>query len=450
MATSPYLPHTAADLHAMLAVVGASSVDDLFADVPPSLILSRELDLPAGAAEIDVLGRLEALAAGNRADLVSFLGAGVYDHAIPSVVGSLVGRSEFLSAYTPYQAEISQGMLQGIFEFQTMMCEVCALDVSNASLYDGATAVCEAAAMALGSVRKSRTVLYASTLHPSTKRVLRTHFSFLDVELVEVEERGGTMDPDDLRRKLRPGVAALVLQSPNALGCLEDQKGTAELVHAVGALLVVSVNPLSLGILEPPGRLGADIAVGDAQTLGLPQSFGGPSVGFMAARESLLRRMPGRIVGESIDRDGKRAYLLTLQAREQHIKRERATSNICSNQALAALAVTVHLATLGPAGLRETAEQCLRKAHYLRDAMLRELPVLAAAERPFFDEFAVRPPRPPRAVIEAMQEEGFLAGVDLGALEPGRRDGLLSVAVTERRSRAEMDRYVEAMKKVLR
>jgi glycine dehydrogenase subunit 1 len=365
------------------------------------------------------------------------------------VVDHLIHRSEFYTAYTPYQAEMSQGVLQAIFEFQSMICELCALDASNASLYEGYTAVCEAAAMALGSVRKSRTVLYSSTLHPAAKRVLATHFSFLDVELEEVGEREGVMDVEDLRRRLRPGVAALVLQSPNVLGYIEDASGIADLVHAAGALFVMSVNPVSLGVLRPPGAWGADIAVGDGQPLGIPSSFGGPSVGFLAARESLLRRMPGRIVGESIDRDGKRAYLLTLQAREQHIKRERATSNICSNQALAALAVTVHLAALGPNGLREVGEQCMQKARYLHDRLLRELRVEPAGRKPFFDEFALRLPRDPAVVIERMEQEGFYAGTDLGALEPSRRAGLLGVAVTERRTRDELDRYVAAMKRVL-
>ena len=434
----------------MLGVAGVSSVEELFADVPSQLMRTHALDLPAGVSEAEVVSRLEALAAKNRTDLVSFLGCGSYDHLVPAVVDNLVGRSEFSTAYTPYQAEISQGVLQAVFEFQTMICELCALDVSNASLYDGYTAVCEAAAMALGSVRKSRIVLYASTLHPLAKRVLRTHFSYLDVELEEVAEREGALDRRDLEGRLRPGVAALVLQSPNFLGCVEDAAGLADLVHAAGALLIMSVNPLSLGVLKPPGAWGADIAVGDGQPLGLWSSFGGPSVGFMAAREGLLRRMPGRIVGESVDRDGKRAYLLTLQAREQHIKRERATSNLCSNQALAALAVTVHLSVLGPRGLRETAERCLQKAHYLHDRVLGELPVEPASPGPFFNEFTVRPRVAPSVVVERMEAEGFLAGVDLGLLDPALRSGLLGVAVTERRTREEMDRYVEAMKRVLR
>jgi glycine dehydrogenase subunit 1 len=444
-----YLPHTPEDLAHMLSVSKASGMESLFADIPSKLILTRELDLPEGASEAEVLRRLEALAASNRVDRVSFLGCGSYDHLQPSVVERVVGRSEFVTAYTPYQAEMSQGMLQAIFEFQTMICELCALDASNASLYDGATAACEAAAMALESVRKSSIILYAGTIHPSTKRVLRTHFSYLDVELEEVAERDGAMDQEDLKKRMRPGVAALLVQSPNILGYVEDLHGVADALHAAGALLIVSANPLSLGILKPPGEWGADIAVGDTQPLGLAPSFGGPSAGYLAARESLLRRMPGRIVGQSVDREGKRAFLLTLQAREQHIKRERATSNICSNQALAALAVTVHLATLGPAGFRETAEQCLQKAHYLHDRMLRELPVEGAARRPFWNEFTLRLKKDPAAVIARMEEEGFYAGVDLGALEGGCRAGLLGVAVTERRTLPEMDRYVEAMRRVL-
>jgi glycine dehydrogenase subunit 1 len=444
-----YLPQTAEDVQDMLAAAGATSLDDLFRDVPPELLGRHVSRLPAGAPEVEVRRRLWELAAGNRTDRVSFLGGGCYDHHIPAVVDHLSGRSEFSTAYTPYQAEIAQGMLQAVFEFQTMIAELCALDVSNASLYDGATAVCEAVAMALGSVRKARVILYAGTLHPATKRVLRTHFSFMDVELQEVPAGSGVLDPRELERRLEPGVAALVIQSPNYLGYLEPVRQAAEAAHAVGALLIQSANPLSLGVLDPPGELGADIAVGDAQPLGLPQSYGGPTVGFIAAREALLRRLPGRIVGQSVDREGRRAYLLTLQAREQHIKRERATSNICSNQALAALAVTVHLATLGPQGLQETAEQCVQKAHYLHDRMARELPVQPVSDGPFFNEFALRLRRDPAEVVRAMESEGFYAGIPLAALEPGRYDGLLGVAVTERRTRAEMDRYVDAMRRVL-
>jgi glycine dehydrogenase subunit 1 len=374
-------------------------------------------------------------------------------------VAHLVGRAEFYTAYTPYQAEMSQGILQAIFEFQTLVCELTGLEVSNASLYDGATAVCEAASLALNSVRRSHRVLYSQTLHPFTRAVLRTHFAHLEVELVEVAACDGVTDREELSSKLGPGTAAVILQSPNVYGYLEDLgaaaggPSVAELVHAGGALLVVSANPMSLAVLRSPGEWGADVAVGDVQPFGIPTYFGGPSAGYITAREALLRKMPGRIVGQSLDRQGRRAYLLTLQAREQHIKRERATSNICSNQSLAALAATVYLATMGPQGLRAVGEQCLQKAHYLHGRLL-ELPgVRPVHDRPFFNEFSLLLPRDPQKVLADMEAQGFYAGVDLGRLDRvnGRAagGGVLTVAVTEARTRDELDRYVETMRKAL-
>ena len=300
----PSLPHTEEDLRAMLEAVGVGSLEELFRDVPPQLRLRENLPLEPGLPEVQVLRRLSELARENRTDRVSFLGCGSYDHLIPAVVAPLVGRSEFYTAYTPYQAEMSQGILQAIFEFQTMMCELTALEVSNASLYDGHTAACEAASLGLNSVRRSDRILYSKTLHPFTRRVLRTHFSHLDVELVEIAARGGVTDREDLASKLQPGVAAVILQSPNVYGYIEDlgpagggDRDLAAIVHANGSLLIVSANPMSLGVLRPPGELGADVAVGDVQPLGLASYFGGPSAGYITAREALLRKMPGRIAG---------------------------------------------------------------------------------------------------------------------------------------------------------
>ena len=479
----PSLPHTDEDLRVMLQAVGAKDLDELFGDVPAGLLLEKDLPLEPGLSEIEVRRRLAALAEGNRTDRVCFLGCGSYEHLIPSVVGHLIGRSEFYTAYTPYQAEMSQGILQAIFEFQTLMCELTALEVSNASLYDGHTAACEAASLALNSVRRSNRILYSRTLHPHTRRVLRTHFANLDVELVEVAARGGVTDRQDLAAKLSPGVAAVIVQSPNVFGYVEDfgpeggagggagkgagtgsagspaaasEEGArlAEHVHANGSLLVVCANPLSLGVLRPPGQWGADVAVGDVQPFGLPSYFGGPSAGYITAREALLRKMPGRIVGQSLDRQGRRAFLLTLQAREQHIKRERATSNICSNQALAALAAAVYLAAVGRGGFRQVAEQCLHKAHYLYDRVLEVPGVKPLHERPFFNEFSLVLPKDTKLVLAAMEEEGFFAGVDLGGLDPelaaGSGKSVLTVAVTEARTREEMDRYADALRRVLR
>ncbi|MBN1837453.1 MAG: aminomethyl-transferring glycine dehydrogenase subunit GcvPA [Spirochaetales bacterium] len=462
----PSLPHTEEDLRVMLQAVGVRSLEDLFQDVPEALRLRGELPLDKGLPENAVLGRLSELARRNRTECVSFLGCGSYDHLIPAVVAQLVGRSEFYTAYTPYQAEMSQGILQAIFEFQSLMCELTALEVSNASLYDGHTAVCEAASLALSSVRRSDQVLYSRTLHPFTQQVLRTHFAHLDVELVEVAERDGITDREDLSAKLGPRVAAVILQSPNRWGWIEELgplegegPELASLVHDSGSLLVIAANPISLGVLRPPGQWGADVAVGDVQPFGLPSYFGGPSAGYITAREGLLRKMPGRIVGQSLDRQGRRAFLLTLQAREQHIKRERATSNICSNQALAALAATVYLAAVGGAGIREAAGQCLQKAHYLYGRLLEEIPALRPLhDQPFFNEFTITLPREPAGVLAAMEEEGFYAGVNPADLTPADRgaagdraaDAALTVAVTEARTRAEMDRYVEALRRVLR
>ena len=446
-----YLPHTAEDIERMLEAGGYTDIEQLFADIPRELELAKPLEIPEGIPEFEVYRRMRALAERNRVEAVSFLGCGSYQHIIPAAVSHVLSRSEFYTSYTPYQAEMSQGILQAIFEFQTMICELTGLEVANASLYDGHTAVSEAAVLALNSVRHSDTILYSSTLHPFTRQVLKTHFSNLPVKLEEVPAQGGVTDLEELCRRLRPGVAGVVLQSPNISGCIEDFSGLAEKVHDHGSLFIVAANPLSLGVLKSPGEWGADIAVGDTQPLGLPSYFGGPSVGYIAATERLLRKMPGRIAGQSLDREGARAFLLTLQAREQHIKRERATSNICSNQALAALATTVYLASLGRRGLREVAEQNLYKAHYLHQRLLEETSAQSLyGGRQFFNEFAVVLPRKAAEVLPLMEQAGFFAGVDLHNLNPALPEGALLIAVTERRTREEMDRYVEAMKGVIR
>ena len=445
-----YLPHTEEDIKTMLAAAGITDIEQLFTDVPRELVLTKPLEIPEGLPEFEVYRRMQALAARNRVEPVSFLGCGSYQHIIPSAVDHILSRSEFYTSYTPYQAEMSQGILQGIFEFQTMICELTGLQVANASLYDGHTAVSEAAVLALNSVRHSDTILYSSTLHPFTRQVLKTHFSNLPVHLEEIPAEGGVTDLEQLFKRLRPGVAGVILQSPNTLGYLEDLSGLADKVHENGSLLIVSANPLSLGLLKSPGEWGADIAVGDTQVLGLPSYFGGPSVGYISATERLLRKMPGRIAGQSLDLEGTRAFLLTLQAREQHIKRERATSNICSNQALAALATTVYLASLGRRGILEVAEQNLHKAHYLHARLLKETPAESLYDQQFFNEFPLVLPKKAAEVLSRMEEAGFFAGVDLHGLDPGIAEEALVIAVTERRTREELDRYVDTMKEVLR
>jgi glycine dehydrogenase subunit 1 len=448
---NPYLPHTEQEIEEMLSIIGVESLEDLFADIPGSVQLQRQLDLAPGMCEYEVSMRLRALADKNDVAAVSFLGCGSYDHLIPSTVKHLTSRSEFYTAYTPYQAEISQGFLQAIFEYQTMICELTGLEVSNASLYDGHTAACEAAVIALNSVRRSNTILYSETLHPFTKQVLATYFQGTSVQLVEIAQQDGEISLTDLREKLTPQVAGVIVQSPNFFGCLEDYTDLVEAVRANKALLIVSSNPISLGLLKSQGEWGADLAVGDTQPCGLPATFGGPSVGYIAARRELLRKMPGRIVGQSLDRDQRRAFLLTLQAREQHIKRERATSNICSNQALAALATTVYLATLGPQGLKQVALLNARKAAYLYRRLVGELSLEPLYNKPFFNEFSLRLPVKAGVVLKRMEKEGIFAGLELARFYPERREyrDVITVAVTEKRTRAELDRYVDTMKGIL-
>lgn len=445
----PYLPHTADEIRQMLDELGLESMEDLFSDIPAGLRLRGPLNIPVGRSEYEVYSSMKRLAAKSRTDFVSFLGGGSYDHFIPATVRHIISRSEFYTSYTPYQAEISQGFLQAIFEFQTMICQLTSLAVSNASLYDGHTAASEAATVALNKARGADKILYSETIHPHTKEVLHTHFTGNGIVLERIEQRDGITSFQDMKKKLSGQVAAVIVQTPNFYGYLEDYSGFAELIHAQGAFFVVSSNPLSLGFLRSPGEWGADIAIGDTQPCGLPSFFGGPSVGYIAATSELLRKMPGRIVGQSLDADGRRAFLLTLQAREQHIKRERATSNICSNQALAALATAVYLATLGKQGLVELSQQNAQKAHYLYERLVAELPVEPLHRQPFFNEFSLRLNKDPYQVIRSMQEEGFLAGIALERFSPAHLKGAISIAVTEKRSRQEMDRYVATLSRIL-
>jgi glycine dehydrogenase subunit 1 len=433
----------------MLDAIGVGSVDDLFSDIPRDILLDAGLDLPDHLSEFEVYNHLRAAAEKNITG-ISFLGGGVYDHLIPSVVPFVVSRSEFLTAYTPYQAEMSQGILQAMFEYQTLACMLTGLDVSNASLYDGATAAAEACAMAVNSVRGGTRLLYSPTLFPHTVEVLKTFFSTIDIELVCIDSDpdSGTVKLGDLDKSLEKGVAGVLVQSPNRYGCVEDYTGFAEAVHAAGAKLIISANPISLGLLKSPGEWGADIAVGDGQPCGLFQNYGGPGVGYICAATDLLRKMPGRIVGETKDSNGERAFVLTLQAREQHIKRERATSNICTNQALAALGVAAYLACMGPAGIRDAARHSHSKARYLYERLVDETAAEPVFTGPFFNEFVLRMPIKSDIVVEKMVTEGFQSGVPLeGAYEGAEFD--LLIAVTEKRTREELDGYVESLKRVI-
>ncbi len=446
----PYIPRSSAETREMLDFLGVDSVEDLFEDLPRSLRLKRGLELDDGKSELEVLQEIESLSRRNTEEIISFLGGGRYDHWIPSVVDHVIGKSGFYTAYTPYQAEMSQGLLKGIFEFQTVISELTGLDVANASLYDEATAAVEAAWLALSTVKGSDRFLYSETIQPSTAEVLASSFGGGDVALEMVKSEDGTTSLGDLTTKLGPGAAGVLVQSPNRYGYLEDYTGFAEAVRDAGALFVVSANPLSLGLCASPGEWGADVAVGGTQPLGLSVYAGGPTAGYMAAREKYLRKLPGRIVGMSADAEGRRGFLLTLQTREQHIRRERATSNICSNQALMVLANTVYCSLLGFEGIKEVGSRCMNKARYLFSGLLSETPASPLFDRPFFNEFPLRLPRPAVEVRDAMAEEGYWAGIPAAEMGLADHDDVMLIAVTEKRTRDQLDGYVDALTRVLR
>ena len=439
-----YVPHTADDVAEMLGAIGAPDVDSLFACIPEKLRLRRELELPAAASEQEVLGELEALAArsAGATPLDSFLGAGTYAHYVPSAVDALISRSEFYTAYTPYQPEISQGTLQAIFEWQTMISGLTGLDVANASMYDGASATAEAALMALRVTRRSRVVV-ADGLHPHYRQVLATYLDGLDAEIETLSrtDSGACSDPTDA---LGPETACLIVQQPAFLGTVQDLAALAEAAHAAGALLVVAVTEaLSLALLRAPGNCGADIVCGEAQSFGVPPSFGGPHLGFLAARSRHVRQLPGRLVGETVDASGKRGFVLTLSTREQHIRRERATSNICTNQGLCLLMATVYLSLLGRRGLRELAELNLSRAEHAK-RRLRAAGLELALPGPTFNEFAVRLREPAAAALARAREAGVLAGLDLEPYAPELGPALL-VCATELTDAAAIGRLVAAL-----
>jgi glycine dehydrogenase subunit 1 len=436
----PYIPNTDADRQGMLAAIGVKSFEQLLEDIPTELRWKGTPDLPPGCSEMEVVREVEALAGDNAAapGVVSFLGGGVYDHFIPGAIAELLARSEFYTAYTPYQAEVSQGTLTAIFEFQTLICQLTGMEVANASVYDGASSLGEAALMAQAATGR-RELAVAGTVNPLYRQVLRTYTRGLKMVIREIPCPHGQVDLAALERMTGPETAAVMIQHPNFLGILEPQKEVIELAQKAGALAVVSVDPISLGLLQPPGLLGADIAVGEGQPLGIPQGFGGPLLGFLACRQKLLRRMPGRLVGQTTDDHGRRGFVLTLQTREQHIRREKATSNICTNHALNALAATIYLSLMGRQGLVDVAHLCLQKSHYARDRICEISGFESAFEQPFFREFVIHTPVPPGEIVTALVERSLLAGVDLSRFDLGLDDGLL-MAVTEKRTRADIDR----------
>jgi glycine dehydrogenase subunit 1 len=440
-----YILNTPDDQRAMLEQVGVASVEELFRQVPDAVRLKRQLEVPPALSEMELTQQVQSLAARNRpADsTVCFLGGGSYDHFIPAVVDAVAGRGEYYTAYTPYQAEASQGSLQAFFEFQTLICQLTGLDVANASLYEGGSAVAEAVIMALNVNPKRHKVLVPESLHPEYRQVLATYVADLDVRVETLPTPDGFLDPDHLKRAVDDDTICVVAQHPNFFGCLEEPTALADAAHARGALFVVSYYPISLGLLKRPGQYGADIAVAEGQCLGTPMSYGGPVLGMMACREEFVRKMPGRLVGQTTDRNGKRCWVLTLQTREQHIRREKATSNICTNQGLLALRATVFLSALGPQGLKETAELCLHKAHYAEKRLTDIDGAQPRFRRPFFHEFTLQLDRPARAPLARLLEVGYHAGLPLGRWYPAL-DNCVTLAVTEKRTRAEIDNLAAA------
>lgn len=443
-----FIPNTSGTEREILATLGVNSFSELIANIPEQFRKQCRIDLPEALSEIEITKTVQELAAKNAStdDKISFLGGGSYDHFIPAAIDFLISRSEFYTAYTPYQPEVSQGTLQAIYEYQSQICHLTDMDVANASLYDGATALAEAAIMAAAITRRNK-FLVSPLINPLARQVLDTYLKSRNLEMIDLPQKNGRTDFTALSAILDDQTAAVLVQSPNFLGLIEDMNGLAELVHARNALLVMSVDPIALAILKTPGELGADIAVAEGQPLGIHQAFGGPYLGVFAARRQFVRSMPGRIVGQTADVDGKRGYVLVLQTREQHIRREKATSNICTNEGLMALAATIYLALMGKSGLRKAADLCLNNSHYLAEKIAKlpgyELPF---AGQPFFKEFIVKTPRPAAEIAAAALAAGFFAGLNLGDYRPEWANYLM-IAVTEKRSLQEMDDFVKFLAK---
>lgn len=443
-----YTLNTAADRKEMLKTIGVASFDDLLTSIPQSVRLNRPLDVPPALAEQELTRLLQGLATQNaNADShVCFLGGGAYDHFIPSVVDAIAGRSEYYTAYTPYQAEASQGTLQVGFEYQTMVCQLTGLDVANASLYDGGSAVAEAVLMAVNVTDRNGKVIVAESVHPEYRQTLATYLCDLGIPIVTVPTPRGFLDPSDLDKHLDDTTACVVVQHPNFFGSLEDVEAIGKIAKAKGALFVASFDPISVGLLKRPADYGADIAVAEGQCLGNYLMYGGPYLGMLACRAEHIRKVPGRLVGQTVDRNGNRCWVLTLQTREQHIRREKATSNICTNQGLLALRATVYLSALGPQGLRETAELCARKAHYAASQLNKIPGIKLAFDRPFFKEFTIRVPGDAKKLLGDLVADGYLGGLPLGRYYPTLAD-CVSIAVTEKRTRAELDGLAAAIAK---
>ncbi|MED3553798.1 aminomethyl-transferring glycine dehydrogenase subunit GcvPA [Cytobacillus praedii] len=439
-----YLPMTETDKKEMLETIGVNSIDELFSDIPERVKFKGEYNIKPKKTETALMKELTQLAQKN-ADLrshTSFLGAGVYDHYMPVIVDHVLSRSEFYTAYTPYQPEISQGELQAIFEFQSMICELTGMDVANSSMYDGGTALAEAAMLSAGQTRRKK-VLISSAVHPEAKEVVKTYAKGQYIEVIEIPHKDGITDAAVLKDMINDEIAAVIVQYPNFFGRIEPLKELEEIIHAQKSLFVVSSNPLSLGALTPPGKLGADIVAGDAQPFGIPTAFGGPHCGYFAVTNKLMRKVPGRLVGQTVDEEGRRGFVLTLQAREQHIRRDKATSNICSNQALNALAASVAMTALGKNGVKEMAISNIQKAHYAK-AAFKAKGFEIAFEGPTFNEFVVKLNAPVKEVNKKLLEKEIIGGYDLGRDYSDLKNHML-IAVTELRTKEEIDTFVNEM-----
>lgn len=436
-----YIPSTSRERQEMLEDIGYNKIDDLFAAIPREVLFKGSLNLPKGHSELEVRRKIEGIAEKNTVFKTIFRGAGAYNHYIPSIVKQITSKEEFVTAYTPYQAEISQGLLQSIFEYQTMICELTGLDVSNASVYDGATAAAEAVIMC--KERKRQKAIISDMVNPQVIDTIKTYCSGIGMDIVVLKGKDGRTDIEALRNLADEETACIYIQHPNYFGQLEDTKAVKEITSLTGAKYIVGCNPVSLAVLKTPGEYGADIAVGEGQPLGLALSFGGPYIGFMATTEKLMRRLPGRIVGETTDIEGKRAFVLTLQAREQHIRREKASSNICSNQALCALTVGVYLSTVGRDGIKQVASQCMSKAHYLAEELNKIEGFELVYKKDFFNEFVTSSPKEVGYVMSKLEKEGILGGYPL----KGEEDRILWCA-TEMNTKEEIDRLIVILKEV--
>lgn len=439
-----YLSNSEADFKEMLRTIGVDNFEQLIKNIPENLRFKGDFDLPEAGSEYGISSEMQNLAGQNK-QYVSFLGAGAYDHYIPAIVSHLTSRPEFYTSYTPYQPEVSQGNLQAMYEFQSMICELTGMDVTNASMYEAGSALAEAVLLAAGQTRKNK-IIIPQTLNPNYKEIVQTYTANMDIELVEVAQKNFILDTNALSAVFDDEVAAVVVQHPNYFGFLEDMDNILKQRDGKKSLIIQLYDPLSLGLLKTPGAYGVDIAVAEGQSLGSAQNFGGPFVGLFSVCEKLVRKIPGRISGMTKDAAGKQGFVLTLQTREQHIRREKATSNICTNSGLLALTAAIYLATLGKSGIRQIAELCLQKAHYLADELTKIPGVALASDRSYFKEFTIKLPVPGNKLIKQAMECGFMAGIDL---KDSGWDNHLLIAVTEKRTKEELDRFTSIVKEIL-